>query len=42
MPKKHSIAEAPNNLPSLVRQAESGKAVELTRRGESHGREVDL
>ncbi len=31
---KHSIAEARNNLPSLVRAAESGKAVELTRRGE--------
>jgi prevent-host-death family protein len=32
--KQHSIAEARNNLPSLVRAAESGKAVELTRRGE--------
>jgi len=31
--KQHSIAEARNNLPSLVRAAESGKAVELTRRG---------
>ena len=34
MAKQHSIAEARNNLPSLVRAAESGKAVELTRRGE--------
>jgi len=34
MGKKHSIAEARTNLPKLVREAESGKAVELTRRGE--------
>ena len=34
MAKQHSIAEARSNLPSLVRAAESGKAVELTRRGE--------
>ena len=34
MAKQHSIAEARNNLPSLVRAAESGRAVELTRRGE--------
>ena len=34
MAKQHSISEARNNLPSLVRAAESGKAVELTRRGE--------
>ncbi len=34
MARKHSIAEARNNLPSLVRAAESGKVVELTRRGE--------
>ena len=33
MAKQHSIAEARSSLPSLVRQAESGKAVELTRRG---------
>jgi prevent-host-death family protein len=32
--KQHSIAEARNSLPTLVREAESGKAVELTRRGE--------
>jgi len=32
--KQHSIAEARSSLPSLVRAAESGKAVELTRRGE--------
>jgi len=31
---QHSIAEARNSLPSLVRAAEAGKAVELTRRGE--------
>lgn len=30
----HSIAEARRNLPRLVREAERGKAVELTRRGE--------
>ena len=34
MAKQHSIAEARNSLPTLVREAESGKAVELTRRGE--------
>ena len=34
MAKRQSIAEARTNLPSLVREAESGKAVELTRRGE--------
>lgn len=34
MNKRHSIADARNNLPELVRQAESGKLVELTRRGE--------
>ena len=31
---RHSIAEARRNLPSLVRVAESGSAVELTRHGE--------
>lgn len=35
MPRQHSIAEARNNLPKLVREAEAGKPVELTRRGES-------
>ena len=35
MTDKHSIAEARTNLPRLVREAESGKAVELTRRGEA-------
>lgn len=35
MGKRHSIAEARSNLPKLVREAESGKPVELTRRGES-------
>ena len=34
MTDRHSIAEARRNLPSLVRDAEKGKAVELTRRGE--------
>jgi prevent-host-death family protein len=34
MNRRHSIADARNNLPELVRQAESGKPVELTRRGE--------
>ena len=32
--RRHSIAEARNHLPELVREAEAGKAVELTRRGE--------
>ena len=32
--EQHSIATARSNLPQLVRRAESGKAVELTRRGE--------
>jgi len=35
MSDRHSIAEARSNLPRLVREAESGKAVELTRRGEA-------
>lgn len=35
MRRRHSIAEARSNLPRLVREAESGKAVELTRRGEA-------
>ena len=34
MSRRYSIADARNNLPELVRQAESGKPVELTRRGE--------
>lgn len=34
MSRRHSIAEARNNLPELVRQAEAGTAIELTRRGE--------
>ena len=34
MAKRHSIAEARTHLPSLVRKAESGEEVELTRRGE--------
>ena len=33
MTDKHSIAEARRNLPKLVRVAEKGMAVELTRRG---------
>lgn len=35
MVEKHSIAEARRNLPRLIRDAEHGKTVELTRRGES-------
>ena len=31
---QHSIADARRNLPTLVRDAENGRAVELTRRGE--------
>jgi prevent-host-death family protein len=34
MSDRHSIAQARSNLPRLVREAEQGKAVELTRRGE--------
>ena len=34
MSRRQSIADARKNLPELVRQAESGKPVELTRRGE--------
>jgi len=34
MSEQHSIAEARMKLPRLVREAESGIAVELTRRGE--------
>ena len=33
MPKQYSITDARNNLPSIVREAESGYSVELTRRG---------
>ena len=33
MTDQYSIAEARRNLPTLVRDAEAGKAVELTRRG---------
>jgi antitoxin Phd len=33
--EQHSIAEARSKLPQLVRDAEAGRAVELTRRGES-------
>jgi prevent-host-death family protein len=33
MSDRHSIADARRNLPRLVREAERGKAVELTRRG---------
>ena len=34
MTDRHSISEARRNLPTLIREAENGKAVELTRRGE--------
>jgi prevent-host-death family protein len=33
--RRHSIAEARSNLPKLIREAESGETIELTRRGES-------
>lgn len=35
MTERYSITEARRNLPRLVHEAEHGKAVELTRRGES-------
>ena len=34
MTEQHSIADARRNLPTLVRDAENGRAVELTRRGQ--------
>lgn len=34
MTERYSITEVHRNLPRLVREAERGKAVELTRRGE--------
>lgn len=34
MRKRQSIAEARSNLPKLIRDAEAGDAIELTRRGE--------
>jgi prevent-host-death family protein len=34
MTRQNSIAEARSNLPNLIREAETGKIVELTRRGE--------
>ncbi|HDZ24552.1 MAG TPA: type II toxin-antitoxin system Phd/YefM family antitoxin [Desulfobacteraceae bacterium] len=33
MQKQYSIAEAKNNLPSIIHQVEKGSSVELTRRG---------
>ena len=35
MTEKYSIAEARSNLPRLIREAEQGKTVELTRRGKT-------
>lgn len=35
MRRQQSISDARSNLPQLVREAESGEAIELTRRGES-------
>ena len=32
---RYSIAEARNNLPRIIHQAENGTLIELTRRGES-------
>ena len=34
MTDRNSIVEARRNLPALIREAENGKEVELTRRGE--------
>jgi prevent-host-death family protein len=34
MVKRNSIADARSNLPRLIREAEAGNVVELTRRGE--------
>jgi prevent-host-death family protein len=34
MTKQRSIAEARKNLPQLIREAETGEPIELTRRGE--------
>ena len=34
MTEHHSIADARRNLPRLIREAERGKTVRLTRRGE--------
>ena len=34
MPQRYSIAEARTHLPTIIDQAESGVAVELTRRGQ--------
>lgn len=46
MDEQHSIAKARSQLPRLVREAEAGKAVELTRRfsdaWDAFTREVDL
>jgi prevent-host-death family protein len=33
VPRKYSIAEARNSLPKLVKEAEAGREVSLTRRG---------
>ena len=33
--RRHSIAEARSNLPNLIRDAEAGEAIELTRRGQA-------
>ena len=33
MTEKHSVSDARRNLSKLIREAESGKTVELTRRG---------
>ncbi len=34
MTNQYSIADARRNLPTIIREAENGKEVELTRRGE--------
>ena len=35
MSKRYSLSEARSNLPQLVREAERGVAIELTRRGQA-------
>ena len=35
MTKQRSIADARNNLPQVIREAEAGEPIELTRRGEA-------
>ena len=41
MRKQYSIAEARNNLAKLVREAEAGESIELTREVELHNLRID-